>query len=312
MPGGPSYEQWARWMQVPRPHQRVVLDQWLASLPQAAIPEAWNAQFGPGSLFDAWTATSLLRGLYASNAQLIQKELKRAGSGLRVIEIGGGDGRLWREVKSFEGLDLLVIDPIDEVGERVSDAAPWANVRHCAAMVQDTLDRPELWAGADVVICSLTLHHVAGADADERRVHGLLGPGKLEILQRFREALTPGGLLILNEADIHCDLQVPSGPRLAERLMDSYVRRCAGVLLRDADAMLEPDADLGARWRQIVRHWCLEQVALADVAVCDRDVYELDVCRWERLGERAGFFPEAVRCTDDAGLFYQYAWRVPS
>ena len=178
-------------------------------------------------------------------------------------------------------------------------------VEFLCARVEDVLDEP-VWHDLDVVVCSLTLHHLAGADAAERLAHGLLGPGKLEVLRTVHDALAADGLFLVNEADIHCDVQIPPGPLLAERLLDSYVRRCAGSLLHDIATRADADDDLRARWASITRHWCLEQLAYADVPLAERDVYELDVTRWLALFARAGLQVHDHAFTDASNLFHRY------
>ena len=153
---------------------------------------------------------------------------------------------------------------------------------------------PEL----DVIVTSLTLHHVAGRDADERAKVGMSGPGKLEVLRGFREALSPEGLFVLNEANVYCDVGLaPGDDVLVENMLDSYVRRCAYALLDEID---------DERVEAIVHLWCLEQVRLSRVPIAERDVYELDVPRWLTLLGGAGFQVRSRRCTDPYGLFWQY------
>lgn len=291
-------------MHIGRGHQRAALQDWVQALPNERVDEAWNVAFGPRSLFDAWTRTSIVQALHQRNAATLRRHL--AGrDGWRVLEIGAGDGRLWQGIP-VEGGEILVVDPAAEAGERVRAAAAGATVVPIVATVESTLQDADLWRDLDLVVCSLTLHHVAGADAAERRAHGLTGPGKLEVLQRIRDALTNDGLLLLNEADVHCDLELPPGPLLADRLMDSYVRRCAGSLLIDIEERSDADEDLRERWRSVVRHWCLEQVRYADVPIAERDVYELDVGRWLRLLDRAGLRVVERGFTDDILLFHRY------
>lgn len=298
-------------MAVPRGRQRYALVQWLEALPEEHPKEAWNARFGPGSLFDAWTRSDLVAGLYAANAASLREHLDRVGPGWRIIEVGGGDGRLWRSVltEADEG-ELFVIDPAAEVHDVVPDAVPrGVNLIGVERGVEDSLAEP-LWHEVDAVVCSLTLHHLAGYDASDRAAHGLTGPGKVEVLETFRHALKPDGLVLLNEADIYCDLGLPSGDALlAERLMDSYVRRCAGALFRQAEARGPADDDLRDRWRSIARHWCLEQHRYADVPVAERDVYELDVQHWLELIDRAGLDLVERGFTDEARLFHRYVLR---
>lgn len=299
-----SVSSWLQWMAMARGQQRPALEAWLAALPDETPDEAWNMAFGPDSLFDAWTRTSMVQAIYGANARLLAEQLG-GRAGWRAVEIGGGDGRLWEHVQVGAGT-LYVIDPAAEAAERVRARVPdHIEVIGVQALVQDTLGQP-WWSQLDAVVCSLTLHHVAGADAAERAIHGLPGPGKLEVLQRIRESLAPGGVLLVNEADIHCDVQIPAGPLLAERLMDSYVRRCAGAMLHEIQSHPDASDDLRARWGSIVRHWCLEQVRYADVPLAQRDVYELDVPRWLALFERAGLSVRERGFTDSAMLFHRY------
>ena len=175
------------------------------------------------------------------------------------------------------------------------------------ARVQDALpDLPEV----DAVICSLTLHHIAGADTHQRQASGLAGPGKLEILQIFREKISASrGLLLINEADIHCDLELASGsPLLMDRLIDSYVRRTARALCNEM-ASLEQNGDPDQRRSRIlalIKHWCLDQIDMALKPVAERDVYELDVARWLALFKRAGLTVREHQFTDEWLLFHRY------
>lgn len=269
-------------------------------------PEAWNTRFGPGSLFDAWTKTSVCRAVHESVAASLRPRLD-ARPGWRLIEVGGGDGSLWRRLlRDDDRGELLLFDPVPEVHEVVGAALPpGVALRSVVAPVEERLDAIGADA-ADAIVCSLTLHHLAGRDALARAEAGLSGPGKLEVLRAFAEALRPGGALLLVEADVHCDLELASGePLLAERLTDSYVRRCARSL---ADDLLTPeaDADLRARWAEILLAWCLAQVERAALPVAERDVYELDVPRWRALLADAGFALDRCEPSDQYGLFWRY------
>lgn len=265
--------------------------------------EEWNTAFGPDSLFDAWTRCTLLKNLYRSNADFIVSKLREGWTG---IEIGGGNGALWQTLSQRGSLPegtLWVVDPAEEVHQQVRQVLPaQVRVRALPHPVQTILDRlPE----ADVVVCSLTLHHVAGVDATQRELFGLEGPGKLEVLQAIRRVLEPDGRLILNEADVHCEIDLkPGDPILLERMLDSYVRRCASALVRDIRQC--DDAGLRDRWAAVVRRWCVDQLRLASVPLTQRDVYELDVPRWLEVLERAGFHVIHRGFTDDVQLFHQY------
>lgn len=282
----------------------------LAALLEAAgpVPEEWNSRFGPGSLFDAWTQTSLAGGVYAANTAAL-RPLLDLRPGFRVIEVGGGDGRLWAGLlRPTDRGELVLIDPAAEVHAQVEAALPpGVKLRSILAPVEEALDLPD----ADALVCSLTLHHVAGRDRIERAAYGLVGPGKREILEAFAAALRAReGLGLLNEADIHCDLELaPGDPLLTDRLTDSYVRRCARGILHDIATRTDATADLRARWAGVLLHWCVGQLARAAAPVEDRDVYELDVPRWRALLQEAGIRVNAVQPTDPWLLFYQYRWR---
>lgn len=273
-----------------------------AALPAPAVPEAWNSAFGEGSLFQAWTATPFMRDLYASNAAVLRPVLHRGG--WRVVEVGGGDGALWREaLLPTDRGTLVVVDPAEAPHALVAAAAP-PGVEVVA--VRASVERAPI-PEADAVVCSLTLHHVAGEDAARRRRWGMEGPGKAELLAGFADALRArGGLLVLNEADVYCDLGLPPGdPVLAERIVDSYVRRCArGLIAAIRDPEVPPA--LADRWAVIVRRWCVDQLDVVGAAAAARDVYELDVPRWLDLLDAAGFDVLVHRFTDRWSLFHQY------
>ena len=291
---------------MPRGEQLDALLRLQARLAPPASIEAWNTSFGPGSLFDAWTRAPITRALYRANAALLADTLADQRD-WRAIEVGGGDGRLWKDLLDDDAQGTLwVVDPHEEPHQQVrSVVPPGVSVRSLQCFVQDA-DLPE----ADLLVCSLTLHHVAGQDASQRQDVGLDGPGKLEVLRAFRDALAPrNGLLILNEADVHCDIDLaPGDPILADRLFDSYVRRCAASLLH---AIAHEDAtdELRARWWTILRRWCLDQLNAVGVSIDRRDVYELDVPRWMSLLDDAGFHVVDRGFTDRWSLFHRYVCR---
>ena len=206
--------------------------------------------------------------------------------------------------------ELVVVDPLDGVAPQIRARLPdTVSFTHIQATVERSLDQ---LPPADAVVCSLTLHHVAGRDAAERARHGMTGPGKREVLEAFGRSLRARGargLLILNEADVHCEVDLPSGePLLVDRLIDSYVRRTAVALCREIRA--SDDAVKRLRLAAIVERWCLMQVARAELPVAERDVFELDVPRWLAVLGRSGFAVEGHAFTDMAGLFQQYQCRL--
>jgi len=295
------------WLTLPRRDQRAALQGILDYLPEPVAAEGWNTRFGARSLYDAWSRTTLARGVYHANAAVLRPMID-GRSGWRLVEVGGGTGALWAHVlRPGDRGELVLVDPVDEVHERVGAALP-EGVR--LVSMRDRVEEIEL-PPAEAVVCSLTLHHLAGADRSERRRHGLDGPGKAEVLAGMGEAVRGrAGLVLVNEADVYCDLGVPPGDEvLADRIMDSYIRRTGLALLDDLRTREEAGEDLRARWRAILHQWCLEQVAVVDRPVGERDVYELDVPRWLELFARVGLEVVSRRFTDRYGLFCQYVLR---
>jgi hypothetical protein len=289
-------------LDLPRRQQAAALGA-LRSRIQVPADEAWNTRFGAGSLFDAWTRTTVMSHLYAANRQTLAPVVSRPG--FRIIEIGGGNGRLWEGLLTPDSRgEVVVVDPVPEVHDEVASVFP-PGVRAIPVLARvEAADLPP----ADAAVCSLVLHHVAGADAAERARHGLAGPGKREVLQQLGVCVAArAGFVLLNEADVYCDVGLaPGDPILEDRLIDSYVRRCGRAILDDLPGLDGADA---LRLEAVLWRWCVDQVALSKVPRPDRDVYELDVPRWLALFESAGLLVEERGFTDDYGLFCQYVLR---
>lgn len=285
---------------LPRSAQPDAVRALLADWP-AAADEPWNTAFGDDSLYHAFTRCSTARGVHDANRAALAPLLR---PGFRVIDVGGGDGALWQGLlQEYHRGTIVVVDPHPDGAAGVRRLAPrGVEVEHLQVAVQHAT-LPD----ADAAVASLVLHHIAGADAEARAAVGLSGPGKLEVLTALRAAIAPrGGRLLINEADVYCDLALPPGdPLLLERLTDSYVRRWGMSLLHDLDACTDPA--LAARWRAMLRAWALAQVHTAGTASwADRDVYELDVASWLALFARAGLRVERRGFTDPWMLFHQY------
>ncbi|NCG21595.1 MAG: methyltransferase domain-containing protein [Rhodobacterales bacterium] len=291
-------------LSLPRQVQPNAIESLLMKLPKADVPEVWNTAFGPESLYEAWSQTRVARGVYMANTGVLRQFLDGRPN-WRVLEVGAGNGALWRRLLGPDDVGTLVlVDPVTDAHAQVAGALPpGVKLESRVGRIESLTDLPEV----DAVVCSLTLHHVAGRNSEERAQHDLKGPGKREVLAAFGEAIRArDGMLLLNEADVHCEIDLPpNDPMLRDRLIDSYVRRCGRAMLDDL-SVVGLEKSLAARFEHILRFWCLEQVRLADSSLVDRDVYELDVGRWREVLADAGLRVDEVRSTDAYGLFFQY------
>jgi hypothetical protein len=289
---------------LPRARQFAALQELRATY-EPADYEQWNTAFGTESLYDAWTQLPFMQQLYESNRAVIGQTLQ-GRSGWHVVEIGGGNGALWEGVfDAQQAGTLTLVEPHPEAHASVAKRLP-SHVRFQS--IVDTAERAAI-PDADVIVSSLTLHHVAGVDIAQRRAFGLDGDGKSEILRRCLAAIRRRhGVGILNEADCYNEIDLaPSDPVLVDRFLDAYVRRCARAI---AEALDDSDSDSAQQqaWTLILKHWCLDQTELAFVPREQRDVYELDAAHW--LGLFAGIGAESVthRYTDAWHLFQQYVY----
>ena len=287
---------------LPRAQQYPALRELLAQR-DAAAAEEWNTVFGAASLYEAFTQLPDAQNIYRANRTVVRAALDPRID-WHIVEVGGGNGVLWRD---FFGSDerghFTLVDPVPETHQIVARLLPAKVVFHSVLAPIQEAELPE----ADVVSCSLVLHHIAGLDADERRQHGLSGPGKRETLERLVAALhARRGVGILTEADTYHDLALPPGdPLLLERFMESYFRRGA-TMVADAIAHVDADAALRQRWEILLRHWFLDQIDRAFVPLAERDVYELDAPRWRQLLHDAGAEVQSSYYVDEWQIMVQY------
>jgi hypothetical protein len=289
---------------LPRAQQYAALKDLLARR-DAEPTEEWNTAFGAASLYEAFTQLPDAQNVYRANRAVARSALEGRRD-WRIVEVGGGNGALWRHFfPDDEQGHFTLVDPALETHRIVAALLP-------AGVVFDSIVAPIEQAtlpDADVVNCSLILHHIAGIDASERLRHGFSGPGKREILECIMAALRPRqGIGILTEADTYQDLALaPGDPLLVERFMESYFRRGA-TMIADALANSEVDTSLGQRWKVLLRHWFLDQIDKAFVPLAKRDVYELDAPRWRQTLHDAGAEVQSSQYVDDWRIMVQYVF----
>lgn len=289
----------------PRGTQHTALTELRAHL-GSPVDEAWNTTFGPDSLYEAWTQIDFVNQIYQHNRAVVADALQ-GRTNWHVVEVGGGNGVLWHGLlDTLAPGTLTLVDPNRDAHRALRRRLPNnVDFKSVVADVQDA-EIPE----ADVIVCSLTLHHHPGSTAAQRAAHGMTGDGKLEILQRFVAALRPrSGIGVLNEADVYNEIDLaPGDDVLVDHFLDVYVRRTArAVATAIADA--PTSWPLTPRWEAILRHWCLDQIDYAFVAREARDVYELDAATWVDLLRAANANDVRHRYTDDWNLFVQYVFR---
>jgi Methyltransferase domain len=289
---------------LPRAHQFAAIEK-LWTTYASSDYEQWNTAFGSQSLYDAWARLPFMRSLYSHNRSLIRQTLP-GRSDWHVVEIGGGNGALWQDLlTTLHPGTLTLIDPNVDAHVAVTSRLPKQVAFRALNYDVERVEIPD----ADVIVCSLTLHHVAGMDKAQRRAFGLDGEGKKEILQRVVAAIrSRQGIAILNEADCYNEIDLASGdPVLVDHFIDVYIRRAArgiAVALEESGA----DAELLRAWELILKHWCIDQIALALAPRDQRDVYELDAAHWLGLLADVGARGISHRYTDTLHLFQQYTF----
>ena len=157
-------------LRFPRGAQLERLRQLLEQVQLPVDEEDWNTHFGVRSLFEAWTHTGLVSGLYDGIAKVLSEVMR---PGWRGLEVGGGDGQLWRVLREQYEVPqgcLVLVDPAEAVHDEVRAALPpGVELQSIVGPVESSLEPLTLMAPVDFALCSLTLHHVAGRDAQQRR-----------------------------------------------------------------------------------------------------------------------------------------------
>jgi hypothetical protein len=289
---------------LPQRHQRDAIRVLSRNFKQI-INENWNTLFGPESLYEAWSNILPMRNLYEVNRNVISKIISEKQN-FTILEIGGGTGALWKNFfTSKHNGNYILIDPVEDSHIAVSKVIP-ENIPFFS--LKKGIQQIETLPNADIIICSLMLHHIPGIEYHENIKYGIESLGKGDILKKMLQSIKENdGIIILNESDVYTDIKLPPKSHLLyHRLIDSYVRRAA----KSIAFMMETEDiqdELYLKLEQIILSWSLDQIEIVGNADLDkRDVYELDTIHWQELFDKIGAEIVNHKVTDEWHLFHQY------
>lgn len=252
---------------------------------KAGGAEEWNTNFSSTSLYEALSKLTFMQQIYKVNRQAIYEALK-GRQNWHIVEIGGGNGEIWREFEwPTSSGSFTLIDINQNSQPQVSRYIPQHVKFNSIISPVEEADIPE----ADIILCSLCIHHIPGLSQEQREEYGFSGPGKLEVLEKFIKALKPRkGICILAECDNYSEIDLdPGNPILIDNILDEYVRR-AGMAIVIDNISKEISCHNIQLMIKILEHWMIDEVQKAFVSVQERDIYELDVAHWLLLIEQAG------------------------
>jgi len=288
---------------LPQGHQRDAVRKLRATFPQT-IGEEWNTEFGKDSLYEAWSQILPMRNIYGLNKKVIREYLSKLDN-FTIVEIGGGNGALWRNFfTDTQKGNFILVDSNQNAHDVVKETLPKnINFESVVKKIQDT-EIPE----ADIIVCSLALHHVPGISETENKKYDINSLGKLDILNKFLNSVrAKNGIIILNESDVYTDIKLkPRAPFLFQRLVDSYIRRACKAIIYTMETE-DISEDLFNKLEQVIIKWSLEQIERAgNASLQERDVYELDSIHWLELFEMAKAEVVSHKNSDEWNLFHQY------
>ena len=223
--------------------------------------------------WERWQAEPWGRVRYAVVADVLRRTL--TGTGLRVLDVGGGDGR--------DGVPLAADGHGVTVLDRSPDLLDRAAAHGFATRVADLLDDlPDLLGAFDVVLCHNVLHHLHDVDAAVRRLAAFLAPGgvlsvmaptpAMDVLAAAVRRLDPAeALAVLDSPTVHGRTFDHPVNRLESSVVEEALRggglsvtgrygvRCVTDLVADDER--ERDPEFFARLLDL------------ELALCDREPY---------------------------------------
>ena len=158
---------------------------------------------------------------------------------LKVLDVGCANGKLGRlcfQDKCYSkvyGIDINS-DSIRKATEFVSNKPEYSKYTYKKFDIKSVRKTPEklfevLGDGQikfDIIFCSMVLHHIKNDDAKPDKNYEQI----IEILQNFKEMLTPGGYLIVNNPDDSSKLSYEDGELEKQGITDDPTNRPKNTL----------------------------------------------------------------------------------
>jgi S-adenosylmethionine-dependent methyltransferase len=225
-----------------------------------------------------YASTPWARVRYAVVEETLGREASRLGSGLRVLDVGGGDGRDSLPLAEA-GHQVTVLDQsrswLDEAERRATSAG--VKVR----TVQGDISSPPALGQFDLVLCHFVLQYLPAGTGDLATLAGHVRPGgALSVIcpnpaaMVLRELVTGGPAAALAELQAEAKHAVLFDHDVRKVELDElegelgavglsvvrrYGARIANDLLTDDDAKQDPD-----HFRELLR---------LELALCDREPF---------------------------------------
>ena len=116
-----------------------------------------------------WDASNRRQALAQAVANAI-KEAVPLNAKMRMLDFGAGTGLLTRRLAPFVG-EVTAVDTSAGMLEKLAEALPDARIHH-----GDIMEVGEHGA-YDLIVSSMTMHHIPDIDALFEKLHALLAPG---------------------------------------------------------------------------------------------------------------------------------------
>lgn len=245
----------------------------------------------------AWTQAPWGRIRFAVVRRTLAEQVAALGPApLRVLDVGGGDGRDSIPL-ALDGHDVTVVDTaprmLQEAQTRAAAAGVADRVRTLVASVEDDLAE-RAGAGYDLVLCHFLLHYRPAGAGDVARLAALLRPGGRlsliapnphhRVVQRLLREGPAQALEELGTEEWHTATFGHVGRKLPREEVEADVAAAGLRTVGDYGGRIANDllADDGPK-HDPAYYADLERLELA---LCDRDPYRRFGMFWQLVAER--------------------------